>query len=203
MTTRSESKILLNKWAGRLPRSQMVYPDKLNNRAKYIFWRTYTNFHPYVRDVATLLGIVRHGGRQPFLLGNIQKHSLKAFIEHLIKIGYGNNFVAWHDDDEIVSLRLTDGFYRQYHVRVFADGAVHGHYEYTPEAYPLWHINQIGFEDRKNIFFEQFGEIIKSATEQEIATSTAQFYANWRPYNQTISLVWREIKSRLISKDIY
>ncbi len=178
----------------------MVFPDRLNNRAKYFFWRVYTNFHPYVRDVATVLGIIRHGGRQPFLLGSIKKYSSKTFIEHLIKIGYGNNFVAWHDDDEIVSLRLTDGFLRQYHVRIFADGAVHGHYEYTPEAYPIRHINQIGFEDRKNDFFEQFGDMINPATEQEIATSTARFYANWRPYNQTISLVWREVKKVIFPK---
>ncbi|OYV84015.1 MAG: hypothetical protein B7X04_01230 [Parcubacteria group bacterium 21-54-25] len=160
----------------------MVYPNTHLDRAKYLFWRAATPIHPSIRDVLTTLGIFRYSGRQPFLLGHVAPHTtLKEFIRHLIKRGYGNHFVAWHDSDELVSLRIADGFRRQYHLRVFGDGAVHGHYEYTPEAHPFLHLNQIGFEDRRDFFLAQCGELIVPATETEVAAATARYYARWRP----------------------
>jgi len=60
----------------------------------------------------------------------------------------GNHFIAWKDTDEVVSLRRTVGFHYQYHVRIFKDGEVRCHYEFTPEYRPLQHLIQVGFEDR-------------------------------------------------------
>ncbi len=169
----------LRHWAKKLPHSTMVYPDGAWNRVKYIFWRAYIPLHPYVRDIAVSIGAVKHSGRQPFLLGRVESHiPMKSFISHLIDIGYGNHFVAWHDDDELVSVRMTDGFVRQYHLRVFSDGAVHGHYEYTPEAHPVLHIKGIAFEDRRDFFMEQFGELVIQATKKESEISENKYYSS-------------------------
>jgi hypothetical protein len=127
----------------------MEYPDTLLEKIRYWFWRLYTPFHPYVRDISTTLRIVRHEGRQDFLLGRIHpERGARELVSYLVTQGFGNHFVAWKDTDELVSLRKTEGFRYQYHVRIFTDGEVRCHYEYTPEYRPIQHLIQTGFEER-------------------------------------------------------
>ncbi len=167
----------------------MVYPRSLGDRLKYLFWRIATPLHPLVRDILVRAGFLTHQGRQPYLIGFVSPHlSVSLFIEKLISLGYGNHFVAWHDSEEIVSLRMTDGFKKQYHLRVFEDGAVHGHYEYTPEAHPFIHINQIGFEDKRDFFLAQFGDLIIPATAEETIAATRRYYRYWRPLTRSARL---------------
>ncbi len=188
------------KWLKSIPRSQMVYPDGWNNRAKYFFWSTYTRFHPYVRDFVVRIGLVKHFGQQPFLIGYVAKGiSIRSFIEHLIEIGYSNHFVALRDDGELIGLRITDGFTRQYHIRVFADGSVRGHYEYTPEAHPFLHLNEVGFENRKDVFLEQIGSVIVPATDRETLSATTQFYIKYRSPNKAWGTLWKMIKGRSVA----
>lgn len=141
------------KWIEEVPRSRMSFPTALHDQVKYFFWRLYTPFHPVLRDVSTWLGVVRHEGRQDFLLGILNPaHSVREFVSFLVEQGFGNHFIAWKDTDELVSLRRTDGFRYQYHLRIFKDGEVRCHYEFTPEYRPLGHLLQIGFEDRASEF---------------------------------------------------
>ena len=112
----------------------MEYPDTFLEKIRYWFWRFYTPLHPYVRDFSTSIRVMRHEGRQDFLMGTIAPtRSVREFVSYLIEQGFGNHFVAWKDTDELVSLRRTIGFRYQHHVRVFTDGEVRCHYEYTPE----------------------------------------------------------------------
>ena len=142
--------ILKEDWIQSLPTSRMAYPYEFKNRIKYRFWRLYTPYHPFVRDALLSLGIFKHEGRQGFLVGRLAyNESIKSFTDYLVKLGYGNHFVAWKDQGEVVSLRYVIGFEYQYHIRVFADGEVRGHYEYTPECYPIKHLKAIGQEDRR------------------------------------------------------
>lgn len=137
------------KWVKEVPRSRMAYPTAIPDRLKYLFWRIYTPLHPLLRDISTTLGIVRHEGRQDFLLGKLDPaRSVREFVSFLVEQGFGNHFIAWKDTDEVVSLRRTNGFHYQYHLRIFKDGEVRCHYEFTPEYRPLQHLIQIGFEDR-------------------------------------------------------
>lgn len=46
--------------------------------------------------------------------------------------------------------------------RVFADGEVRGHYEYTPECAPLSHMKKIGMEDRRHEFLALMSDRIIS-----------------------------------------
>ncbi len=181
-TQQTELNKEIRRWAKRLPRSIMVYPDKAWDRVKYIIWRAYIPLHPHIRDLAIAFDTVQHSGRQPFLIGHVAPNiPIKSFILHLIDIGYGNHFVAWHDDDELISVRMTDGFTHQYHLRVFSDGAVHGHYEYTPEAHPIRHMNETHFKFLRSFFLEQFGELITVADDKDTATLALDYYSRWNP----------------------
>lgn len=132
----------------------MVYPSKLSHKIKYAFWRGLTPIHPYLRDAALKLRIIYHEqGRQPFMIGKVAPEiSIQEVVDQLISHGYGNHFVAWEDDDEIISLRRADCFEYQYHVRIYEDGEIRGHYEFTPECYPLMHMKEVGMEPRREHF---------------------------------------------------
>ncbi len=150
----------------------MVFPSYLHDRLKYFFWRLYTPLHPFIRDAALALGIVRHSGRQEFLLGYIAPGlDVRAFVAHCVERGYGNHFIAWREEGELVSLRRVRGFQYQYHLRIYEDGDVRGHYELTPECHPVRHIKGIGIEDRRHEFYEDIGDWLvgkrSSATSRE------------------------------------
>jgi hypothetical protein len=93
--------------------------------------------------------------------------SVREFVTFLVGQGFGNHFIAWRDTDELVSLRKTVGFRYQYHVRVFEDGEVRCHYEYTPEYRPFRHLIQIGFEDRTPEFMEILRDWIVPSQEKQ------------------------------------
>ena len=148
-------------WEKVLPRSKMVYPSSVADRAKYRFWYFYTPFHPFVRDIALGLGIVSHAGRQRFLIGKIAPHqSIRQIVDFLLTCGYGNHFIAWKDEGEVVSLRKVVDFAYQYHIRIFQDGEIRGHYEYTPECYPILHYKAVNQKDCRQEFHALFGDRI-------------------------------------------
>ena len=140
----------------------MEYPTALLDQIKYWFWVIYSRFYPFIRRVSYRLGIGKffinyfepgHTGRQEFLVGTLHpSRSARDFSWFLVEQGFGNHFVAWKDAGELVSLRRTIGFERQYHIRIFKDGEVRGHYEFTPECHPFLHMVRVGFEDRTDEF---------------------------------------------------
>ena len=160
----------LDAWISGVPRSRMVYPESLYDRLKYFFWHFYTPYHPFLRDTVVGLRIMRHEGRQNFLLGKVNPNrSIEELVSFLVQRGFGNHFVAWLDDGELVSLRRVENFAYQYHIRIFEDGEVRGHYEYTPEYRPLSHLRQVGFMDCRENFLNLFGDwIIAADAEEEI-----------------------------------
>ncbi len=166
--TSSLSDISLQNWVKSLPASPMIYPDSFNDRLKYFFWRLYTPLHPLVRDAMLAVGIGSQsdtypGGRQPYLLGTLAPgQRVQDFVSYMIGQGFGNHFIAWKDRGQVVSLRYMDDFKYQYHLRVFEDGEVRGHYEYTPECHPVLHMKMEGvpFEPRREKFLELIGDRI-------------------------------------------
>jgi len=143
----------VEKWIKELPRSRVVYPQNKRDRLMYWCFRAYTPFHKPVRATSLALGLLKHEGRQDFLLGTLDpKHSMRDFVAFLVEHGFGNHFIAWREENELVSLRKAVGFKYQYHVRIFTDGEVRCHYEYTPECHPILHIREIGVEDRTEEF---------------------------------------------------
>lgn len=155
----------------------MVYPTTPRERVKYWFWMFYTPFHPPLREVFYKIGIgellarrvvpeMVETGRQDFLIGTIRpEYSVQEITTYLVSQGFGNHFIAWRDADEVVSLRRTVDFKNQYHIRIFTDGEIRGHYEYTPEYRTFLHLVRIGFEDRLAEFNELLRDWIIPATE--------------------------------------
>lgn len=148
-------------WIKEIPASQMIFPDRLSEQLKYIFWRFYTPFHPYFRDLLLSLGIAHHSGRQNYLIGKIAPgQSVRDFVSYLVKLGYGNHFIAWIDQGEVAGLRYVKDFRHQYHIRVFEDGEIRAHYEYTPECYPLLHLKAINQIDCRDEIIRTVGDKI-------------------------------------------
>ncbi|MBC7836976.1 hypothetical protein H7X87_04370 [Acetobacteraceae bacterium] len=156
----------MTEWNKTLPASRMIYPASFIDRTKYVFWRLYTPFHPLVREVSLKVGIVsmsrkieRWGARQQYLLGTIAPgESIESVVEHLVQKGFYNHFVAWEDEGEVASLRYLPDFKYQYHIRIFKDGEIRAHYEYTPECHPIYHYYERGcFEDRREEFLKILG----------------------------------------------
>jgi hypothetical protein len=151
-----------------IPDSKIPQPQDTTNAIKYFFWRIIYPFFGVGRDTLVALRIIHHKGRQRFFLGNLAPgKKIGDFLKHLQAEGFGNHFVAWKDDGELVSLRRLDGLEGQYHLRIFADGEVRGHYEFTPESHPYWHWSEHGEEERRDEFLKICGDWITIATNQE------------------------------------
>ena len=91
--------------------------------------------------------------RQNFLLGTLHpEREIRHLAEYLIARGYRTHHVAWRDPDQSLSLRLVVDFEWQYHMRIYSDGEVRGHYELTPESYPWKHLKKVNMEDRREEF---------------------------------------------------
>jgi hypothetical protein len=145
-------------WVQSLPYARPAFPSTLYEQLKYVFWRILTPLHPYIRDFLLYIRLLRHQGRQNYLLGRLAPgETVEGVVNYLLQKGYGNHFIAWNDDGQVVSLRHVESFERQYHIRIFEDGEVRGHYEYTPEARPILHVKEIGMEPR----FDEFLELLK------------------------------------------
>ncbi len=148
-------------WKKTLPSSRMVRPTRTIDLLKYAVWRLYTPIHPFARDLLLRTGVLEHQGRQNYILGKLASGvSIKDAVSYLIEHGYGNHFIAWIDDGEVVGIRRVYGFTHQYHIRFFADGEVRGHYEYTPEYRPLWHYKAVGMEDKRQDVLNLLGNKI-------------------------------------------
>jgi hypothetical protein len=104
------------------------------------YWKFAYFMYPYVRDFTLFTRVVKHGGRQKYHLGYIKRSlSVDDFYFHLEKQGFEHSILSWIDDGEILSLRKRVDKKFQYHIRLFQDGEVRGHYEYSPESQPLAH----------------------------------------------------------------
>jgi hypothetical protein len=138
------------KWEKNVPQSHIPYaPERRSHRIKYRFWRLYTTLHPYLHSVAKVVK------RWPelYTVGAIAPgSSIERTVQHLVAHGYGYHREAWEDDGEVVGLRKVVSFTHQYHIRIYDNGEIRGHYEFTPEAYPLLHLFRIGQIEKREEF---------------------------------------------------
>lgn len=144
-----------------IPDSVLPYPQGAWNRVKYVFWKGIYPAHNNIRNALLATHLLSHGGRQEYFFGTlVDGKNMEDFLKHLARYQFGNHFIAWEDDDQIVSLRRLDGFEKQYHVRIFKDGEVRAHYEFTPEHHPILHYKSIGQEERREEFLTFFRDWI-------------------------------------------
>lgn len=122
------------------------------------FWKALYTIFPFLERSVLFLHTKE---RQRFHLGWLAPgKTLAGLKQHLAAQGFGNHFVAWEDSDQVLSWRKLVSFEKQYHLRVFTDGEIRGHFELTPEAAPVKHFLEDGEEDRQAEFATFLGEFL-------------------------------------------
>jgi hypothetical protein len=109
---------------------------------KSFLWFFEKPLHPYLRDGLLALHLIHHHGRQQYHIGFLAPgKTAEALRDYLISHkGFEDHFPCWIDDGETVDLRFRQNFDWQFHLRIFEDGEVRGHHEYTPESRPIAHL---------------------------------------------------------------
>lgn len=123
------------------------------------FWSlAYRVWPPCIRT-AEVLGL--HNFRQKFLLGHLNAHFNKESVERfLLSRGFERAVIAWHDPGEVLSVRRIDKAIFQYHIRLFIDGEIRAHYEYSPESHPLDHVFEARFDPETAFFKNLLGDYL-------------------------------------------
>jgi hypothetical protein len=137
----------------------MTFWDKVKQK----IWHFLYKFFPSVQKGLLKSGLVWHEKkRQEYHIGFLAPgKTLEELKRHLHnKWGFGNHFVAWTDTGQVLSWRKLADFKDQYHLRVFEEGEIRGHFEFTPEAHPIDHFMEKGEQDRKADFWKFLGEFV-------------------------------------------
>ena len=110
---------------------------------------------PFFQRTVQSLGLLRQApsvegpySRQPFFVRFMHAtETIETLVERLRKAGFYDESIALHDPGQIVSMRRLDDAHpdRQFHIRIFTDGEIRGHYEFTPEDHPIAHWNETLF----------------------------------------------------------
>lgn len=102
-----------------------------------------------------------HQTRQDFLLGfKNKKYSSTDLKNFLLQQGFSTAVLAWKDPGEVFGLRLIDKKVFQHHIRLFSDGEIRGHYEYSSEGNSFGHIFNVGFRDDRDFFKSLLGDYL-------------------------------------------
>lgn len=133
------------------------------DKVKQKIWNFIYSFFLPVRQFLLKLGVVWHKkGRQKYHIGWLAPgRTLRELKNHLHDAwGFGNHFIAWIDEDQVLSWRKLTDFQDQYHLRVYSDGEICGHFEFTPEAHPLEHLEEKGEIDKTEDFLKFLGKFV-------------------------------------------
>jgi hypothetical protein len=104
-----------------------------------------------------------HNYKQPWVLGHLSKgYSKKDLRKLLVKNGFEDVILTWRDPGEVLGMRKVDKGVFQYHVRLFDDGEIRGHYEYSSEGHAWNHAIEKGFEPRQKYFEKLLGRLLSS-----------------------------------------
>jgi len=135
----------------------MTFWDKIKQK----IWRQLYPKFPQIQRFFLHLGL-HEKGRQRYHLGWLAPdRTLEELKRHLHrKWSFGNHFVAWTDEGQVLSWRKLADFDDQYHLRVFEDGELRGHFEYTPEGHPVDHFIEKGEVDKTEDFLEFLGDFV-------------------------------------------
>ncbi|HNW71534.1 MAG TPA: hypothetical protein PKZ36_02455 [Candidatus Paceibacterota bacterium] len=137
----------------------MNFASKLKQKS----WRVIYRFFSPMQKFLLKTGLIWHDkGRQKYHLGWLAPgKTLEDLKKHLHeKWSFGNHFIAWTDDGQVLSWRKLNSFEDQYHLRVFKDGELRGHFEYTPEAHPVDHFVEKGEVNKKDDFLKFLGDFV-------------------------------------------
>jgi len=131
------------------------------DKIKYRTWKFLYRFFPTIQKIILRIGLIHHDGskRQFHVAWLAEGKTLDALKNHLkTEWNFGNHFIAWPYDSLVMSWRKLEDFQHQYHIQIFSDGEICGHYEFTPEAHPIEHIEEKGEHEAKADFLKFLGE---------------------------------------------
>ncbi len=137
----------------------MTFTDKIKQK----IWDFIYSFFLPVRNFLFRIGIIWHKkGRQKYHLGWLAPGKTLEGLKHHLhdKWGFGNHFIAWIDQDQVLSWRKLTDFQDQYHLRIYSDGEICGHFECTPEAHPIEHLEEKGEVEKNEDFFKFLGDFV-------------------------------------------
>ncbi|HEY9584525.1 MAG TPA: UDP-N-acetylmuramate dehydrogenase [Candidatus Paceibacterota bacterium] len=139
---------------------QVIGEENTPDKYKTFYWRFIYRFMKIVTAVVQSTGW--HNFRQPYLIGHLRAgRTAESLLQHLYSRGYSKAYMAWKDPGEIFSVRKIVREKFQYHVRLFRDGELKGHYEYTAEAKPLDHLNEKIFLNTNDYFENLLHEFLE------------------------------------------
>ncbi len=133
----------------------------LSQKIKSYIWHQIYYVFPKLQKFLVKYHIVWHDkARQKYHIGWVARgKTLQDVEKHLHEEwGFGNHFIAWVDSGQVLSWRKLANFDYQYHIRIFSDGEIRGHYEYTPESKPIKHFNEVDEESKIDDFKKFLGE---------------------------------------------
>lgn len=145
--------------------SRQLNPMSPLDKTKSAIWKIIAPIFPHLRDFLLKVKLIRHqSGRQKYPLGwlgqGLNRRHLEGF---LAKHNFKKHAIAWVDEGEVLGLRRLETFRYQYHLRVFADGEVRGHFEVAPEYKPIHHLKEKGMEHRREVFLTFLQGLINQA----------------------------------------
>ncbi len=120
-------------------------------------WNILYRVWPPCTRCAEKLGL--HNFRQKYLLGHLNSNFNKQNLENLLaRHGFERARLAWRDPGELFSMRKIDKEIFQYHLRLFIDGEIRAHYEYSPESHPISHLLERKFNPETEFFRKLLGQ---------------------------------------------
>lgn len=124
-----------------------------------MFWSIAYRVWPTCIRTVEKLGF--HNFRQKFLLGHLNSnYNKEQFAEFLRSKGFETAIIAWRDPGEVLSVRRVNDAIYQYHIRLFLDGEIRAHYEYSPESRPIDHVREAYFVPETEFFQKLMGEYL-------------------------------------------
>ncbi len=150
---------------------------KIWEKTKNIFWQAIEPLFPTIRDIWIRLGFMKQPPRQNFHYGYVKAGVTITQVRQLLKQhGFSHDYIAWVDPDEVLNMRKIVNIIYQYHVRLFSDGEVRAHHEYTGESHCFKHLFEKGMTKGEDYLYPLLKEIL-----DESITPEAKFDPKSRP----------------------
>jgi hypothetical protein len=117
-------------------------------------------------------GMGKNKPRQEYHIGWLSpEKSLEDLRVHLhSEWGFGNHFISRIENGQVLSWRKLVPPNKQYHIRVFTDGEIRGHFEPTPESGVLAHLARHAIKESHTDFTKFLADfVVYVPVERELA----------------------------------
>lgn len=137
-------------------------------KIKNIFWSAIEPLFPTMRDIWIWLGFMTPPPRQNFHYGYVKPEITISDVRNLLKKnGFDHDYIAWVDPGEVLNMRKVVNIIYQYHLRLFNDGEIRGHHEYTGESHCFKHLFEKGFTKGEDYIYPLIENILDKSITSE------------------------------------